>query len=68
MSVKFAPGNVLNPGKPVKLFHDKRSWTGYDLTADGRFVAALDTDDKGTGDQINLVLRWFEELKQDQPK
>jgi Tol biopolymer transport system component len=68
MSVKFAPGNTINPGKPVKLFEDKRAWSGYDVAADGRFVVAVEADDKGTGTHLNVVLHWFEELKQEQPK
>jgi eukaryotic-like serine/threonine-protein kinase len=68
MSVKFAPGNELNPGKPVKLFQDKRAWSGYDVAADGRFVAAVEADDKAAGSQLNVILHWFEELKQTQPK
>ncbi|MGA2845691.1 MAG: protein kinase [Candidatus Acidiferrales bacterium] len=68
MSVKFTPGNVLNPGKPVKLFQNKRAWSGYDVAADGRFVVAVEADDKATSSQLNVILHWFEELKQDQPK
>jgi eukaryotic-like serine/threonine-protein kinase len=68
MSVKFAPGTALNPGKPVKLFQDKRTWSGYDVAADGRFVAAVEADDKAAGSQLNVILHWFEELKQAQPK
>jgi serine/threonine protein kinase/Tol biopolymer transport system component len=68
MSVKFAPGNGLNPGKPVMLFHDKRDWSGYDVAADGRFVGAVDADNKGSGSQINVVLHWVDELKQEVQK
>jgi serine/threonine protein kinase len=68
MSVKFAPGNTLNLGKPVKLFEDKRTWSGYDVAADGRFVVAVEAEGKATGSQLNVILHWFEELKQDQPK
>jgi serine/threonine protein kinase/Tol biopolymer transport system component len=68
MSVKIPPGNALNPGKPVKLFQNKRAWSGYDVAADGRFVAAVEADDKTTGSQLNVILHWFEELKQSQPK
>jgi Tol biopolymer transport system component/predicted Ser/Thr protein kinase len=68
MSVKFTPGNALNPGKPVKLFQDKKAWSGYDVAADGRFVAAVEADDKAAGSQLNVILHWFEELKQAQPK
>jgi eukaryotic-like serine/threonine-protein kinase len=65
MSVKFPPGTALNPGKPVKLFEDKRTWSGYDVAADGRFVVAVEADDKGAGSQLNVILHWFEELGQE---
>src|ERR1700735_671207 len=68
MSVKFVPGTTLNPAKPVKLFEDKRHWSGYDVAADGRFVVGVEADDKATGSQLNVILHWFEELKQSQPK
>ena len=68
MSVKLAPGTTLNPGKPVMLFEDKKDWSGYDIAADGRLVVARDADTKGVGSQINVVLHWFDELKQGQPK
>jgi serine/threonine protein kinase len=68
MSVKFAPGTALNPGKPVKLFQDKRAWSGYDVAADGRFVVAIEAEDKVANSQLNVILHWFEELKQAQPK
>ena len=68
MSVKFPPGATLNPAKPVQLFEEKRGVSGYDVAADGRFVFALDADDAGTGTHLNVVLHWFEELKQEQPK
>jgi len=68
MSVKFAPGGGLNPGKPVLLFEDKREWAGYDVAADGRLVVTREAENNGTGTQINVVLGWFEELKQEQRK
>ena len=68
MSVKFPPGGALNPGKPTFLFEEKRGWSGYDVAADGRFVVAVEADDKVTGSQLNVILHWFEELKQAQPK
>jgi Tol biopolymer transport system component len=68
MSVKFSPEGALNLGKPVVLFEDKRGWNGYDIAADGRLIVARDADDKGTGTRINVVLRWFEEMKRDQRK
>jgi len=68
MSVKFSPGGVLNLGKPVMLFEDKRGWNGFDIAADGRLIVARDADDKGFGTRINVVLRWFEEMKWEQRK
>jgi eukaryotic-like serine/threonine-protein kinase len=63
MSVKFAPGGALSPGKSVVLFEDKREWSGYDVARDGRLVVTLEAEDKGKGTEINVVLNWFEELK-----
>jgi len=68
MSVKFAPGGGLNPGKPVVLFEDKTQWLGYDVAPDGRLVVARDASDKAPATQINVVLHWFDELKQEQRK
>ncbi len=68
MSVKFSPGDGLSPGKPVLLFEDKAPWTGYDVAVDGRLVVVRDASDKASGTQINVVLNWFDELKQGQPK
>jgi Tol biopolymer transport system component/predicted Ser/Thr protein kinase len=68
MSVKFAAGGGLNPGKPILLFEDKRDWGGYDVGADGRLLVVREADNNGTGTQINVVLHWFDELKQEQRK
>ena len=63
MSVKFAPGGALSPGKSVVLFEDKKAWSGYDVARDGRLVVTREAEDKGTGTQINVVLHWFDEMK-----
>jgi serine/threonine protein kinase len=63
MSVKFAPGGTLSPGKSAVLFEDKREWSGYDVARDGRLVVIREAEDKGKGTQINVVPNWFEELK-----
>ena len=68
MSVKLAPGNALNPGKPTLLFEDKKSWMGYDVAPDGRLLVARDADTNAAENQINVVLYWFDELKQEPPK
>lgn len=67
MSVKFAPGGALSPGKSVVLFEDKKDWSGYDVARDGRLVVIRDAENKGWGTQINVVLNWFEELKRRVP-
>jgi serine/threonine protein kinase/Tol biopolymer transport system component len=63
MSVKFAPGGELKPGKPILLFEDKRQWSGLDVAADGRLVVTREAENNGTGTQINVVLHWFDEVK-----
>src|SRR5260370_13231661 len=63
MSVKFAPGGALSPGKSAVLFEDKTEWSGYDVARDGRLVVKREAQDKGKGTQINVVLKWFEGLK-----
>jgi Tol biopolymer transport system component/tRNA A-37 threonylcarbamoyl transferase component Bud32 len=68
MAVKFPHGSGLNPAKPVLLFEDKRAWSGLDITADGRFVVTRDADSNGSGNQINVVTGWFEEMKREQGK
>jgi eukaryotic-like serine/threonine-protein kinase len=68
MSVKFAAGGGLNPGKPAVLFEDKKAWTGYDIAPDGRLVVTREADNNGAGNQMNVVLGWFDELKQERNK
>jgi len=63
MSVTFAAGRNLSPGKPTLLFEDKREWNGYDVGRNDRFVVSRDAELKGTGTQINVVLNWFDEIK-----
>jgi len=38
-------------------------WAGYDIAKDGRLVVARDAEDKGSGNQINVVLHWFNQMK-----
>ena len=39
----------------------------FDITPDGRIIAPLDTSQTQAGTQIQVVLNWFEELKQRAP-
>ena len=66
LSVKFGPGNGLNPSKPVTLFEDTKEWAGYDVAPDERLLVARAAENKGVGTTINVVLNWFEELKRKQ--
>jgi hypothetical protein len=50
------------------LFQDEAQWLGYDAAPDGRLVVARAASDKVPGTQINVVLNWFDELKQEQQK
>ena len=68
MSVKFAPGDGLHPGKPILLFEDKKVSSGYTVAPDGRLVAVRQADVPGTEDQINVVPHWFEDLKKEAQK
>jgi Tol biopolymer transport system component len=68
MSVKFAPGGRLHPGKPVLLFEDKKVSSGYTVAPDGRLVAVRQADVPGTENQINVVPHWFEDLKKEAQK
>ena len=68
MSVKFAPGGGLHPGKPALLFEDKKVSSGYTVAPDGRLVAVRQTDVPGTENQINVVPHWFEDLKKEAQK
>lgn len=63
ISVPMGAGPGLHPGQPVKLFQDKARWSGYDVAANGRIMVARDAEQTASGTQINLVLRWFDELK-----
>jgi eukaryotic-like serine/threonine-protein kinase len=62
-------------GKPEELpssFNDRMSNSGrrsHDITPDGKFVGVVSADsDATTRTQINVVVNWFEELKQRLPR
>ncbi len=56
-----------SPGTPSVLFEGRYvpipNVRGYDLAADGRFIMVR-TPDESLPRQINVVLNWFEELKE----
>ena len=59
-------GPVLRVGKPVLLFEDKTRWSDYSIPPDGqRFLVARDVEQhSAAANHINVVLNWFEDLKQ----
>ena len=50
-----------SPGTATVLF-ERRYLPGYDVADDGRFIMVR-TLDESLPRQINVVLKWFEELK-----
>jgi eukaryotic-like serine/threonine-protein kinase len=73
LDVTTQPG--FSPGKPRMLFEGQYStsdWpligTAYDVSPDGqRFLMVKATEQAAAATQINVVLNWFEELKQKVP-
>jgi len=59
-------GPVLRVGKPVPLFEDKTHWYDYSIPPDGqRFLVSRDVEQRSdAANHINVVLNWFEDLKQ----
>ncbi len=64
MAVELGAGAGLAPGKPNVLFEDKNNWENFDVARDGRLLVTREAADKSGGTQINIVLHWFDELRQ----
>jgi hypothetical protein len=63
---------TVSAGKPRRLFEKRfqRSaafWPNYDVTFDGRRLLMIKRAEQAAPTQINVVLNWFEELKQRVP-
>jgi len=61
-------------GRPRKLFEGRYAYSpnpvaaNYDATPDGqRFLMIEESEQSSSAAQINVVLNWFEELKQKAP-
>jgi Tol biopolymer transport system component/predicted Ser/Thr protein kinase len=75
MAVDVATQPSFSAGKPHMLFEGQyfsSDWplisTAYDVSADGqRFLMVKATEQASSATQINVVLNWFEELKQKVP-
>ena len=65
--VRRATKRRLDGNGPVYLKYNSRR-VAYDVSADGqRFVMIKEDERAATATQINVVLNWFEELKQKVP-
>jgi len=75
MALDVATQPSFSAGKPHMLFEGQyftSDWpligTAYDVSADGqRFLMVKATEQSSSATQINVVLNWFEELKQKVP-
>jgi hypothetical protein len=64
-------GETLEPGDPKTLFQSSISiderYDQYAVTGDGEKFLLLSPLDSGDVSSINIVLNWFEELKERVP-
>lgn len=74
MAVAIKTQPALEVGKPQALFEGRYEMNPlgampfYDMSADGRrFLMVKGSEQSASATQINLVLNWFEELKQKVP-
>jgi Tol biopolymer transport system component len=73
MAVDVTTQGTFSVGKPRVLFQGRyvptpRSFQDYDVSPDGqRFLMLKAIEQAQSPDQINVVLNWFEELKQKVP-
>ena len=74
-SIGVSTGAALTVGSEEEWPIEGMSWHSYyrdwDVAPDGRFLVIVDEDQQGaggaTGRRINIVLNWFEELKERVP-
>ena len=72
MAVDIVTQPTLRPGKPRLLFERAFAkggpWRNYDVSLDGRrFLMLKPTQEDVPLTQLNVVLNWFEELKERVP-
>jgi eukaryotic-like serine/threonine-protein kinase len=72
MAVDVTTEGTFSAGKPKVLFEapyvlTPRSFPDYDVTPDGQRFLMLKPSEQAPPTQINVVLNWFEELKQKVP-
>ena len=52
---------------PIEGFVTVNARRDYDITPDGQFLMVFPANEAGGRQQINIVLNWFEELKERVP-
>ena len=72
MAVDVTTEGTFSAGKPKVLFEGSyvptpRSFPDYDVSPDGQRFLMLKATEQAAPTQINVVLNWFEELKQKVP-
>jgi serine/threonine-protein kinase len=70
MAVEITTQPSFSPGKPTLLFESRFlspgvSRSDYDVTPDGQRFLMMENEE--TGSKINIVLTWFQELKEKVP-
>ncbi len=72
MAVDIVTQPTFSAGAPRQLFDGRFEFgtgglAGYDVAPDGRFLMVQPVEPEQAARQINIVLNWFEELKQRAP-
>ena len=65
MAVSFKTSPTFIPGKPRLLFEGQ--FGPGDVTPDGRFLMVQAVEPEQPATKINIILNWFEELKEKVP-
>jgi dipeptidyl aminopeptidase/acylaminoacyl peptidase len=71
MSVPVTMGETLKIGNPVGIFDYETDYDGrgmaYDVSPDGTWFIGMQSDPMAPPDEVEVVLNWFEELKEKVP-
>jgi hypothetical protein len=71
MAVEIDGGTELTPGAPAALFEgdflSAQNRRNYDVTADGEQFMMIADDPDAAEPQIEVILNWFEELRERAP-
>jgi hypothetical protein len=69
MAASVSPGGSFSVSRPKQLFEGslEQQQGPWEVAADGRFLMIRPSEEETSSRQINVVLNWFEELKQRVP-